>query len=98
MSVYHDTRLDHSETGQLYGHYVDTFESDGRQVRADLFQADDALVAYVRFENGLDITDVTDRWASCLNQIATERGYEGRLRIVYTNVATYPGNMRLRRG
>ena len=72
------------EVGQFYGEYQDTFHSDTGQVRADIFKQNGHLVAHVSFPSGLKPEDVTDAYSGELYRYAKEHGFEGKLRIIYS--------------
>ena len=62
-----------------YGKYIGTFQSEHRQVRADVFKEGDWLVAHVSFPTGLDIAQVKDKYLSELQSFAKEQGFDGKL-------------------
>jgi len=64
-----------------YGKYIGTFQSEHRQVRADVFKEGDWLVAHVSFPTGLDIAQVKDKYLSELQSFAKEQGFDGKLRM-----------------
>jgi hypothetical protein len=84
MRFYRDAKMEHAKTQQLFGEYIESFESETRQVHADLFRAGELIYAYIRFEDGLDGSNVTDRWISYLRRRAEELGYGERLQVIYT--------------
>jgi hypothetical protein len=72
------------EVGQTYGRYHSTFRSQTGQVLAQLFEQNSRLVAHVSFPTGLKPEEVTDAYSSELNLYAKEHGFEGKLRIIYS--------------
>lgn len=72
------------EVGQTYGKYHSTFRSQTGQVLAQLFEQNGRLVAHVSFPTGLKPDDVTDAYLSELNRYASDHGFAGRLRIIYS--------------
>jgi len=72
------------EVGEVFGRYVATFLSDTHQVRADLFEEDGQLIAHVSFPSGLNATSATDSYVGALNDYARSHGFEGKLRLVYS--------------
>ncbi len=66
-----------------YGRYVETFESDHHQVRADVFQQGEWLVAHVSFPTGLDIGRVEDKYLAELHSFADKKGFSGKFRLVF---------------
>jgi hypothetical protein len=69
--------------GELYGNYLATFLSGQGQIVAHLFQQGDWLVAHVSTPTGLEYDEITDPYLEELRRFARDRGYEGKLRIVY---------------
>ncbi len=67
-----------------YGEYLGSFESEHKQVFADLFRRGEMLVAYVRFAKYLKEDDITDRFHGELQDFARQHNAEGKLRILYT--------------
>jgi len=65
-----------------YGKYLGTFQSEHRQVRADVFKEGDWLVAHVSFPTGLDIAQVKDKYLGELQSFAKEQGFDGKLRMM----------------
>ncbi|MGD1100466.1 MAG: hypothetical protein ABSA59_00235 [Terriglobia bacterium] len=72
------------EVGQFYGKYLSTFHSDTDQVRADIFKQNGQLVVHVSFPTGLKPEEVTEAYVSELYGYAKEYGFEGKLRIIYS--------------
>ncbi|MDQ2687407.1 MAG: hypothetical protein M3Y28_06025 [Armatimonadota bacterium] len=70
--------------GTSYGDYMSTFESEHRQVRADLFKQGSWLVAHVSFPTGLDVESVTDAYLSTLQSYAKEHGFERKYRLLFS--------------
>lgn len=83
MSFQHDAAFA-AEVKTYFGDYVGTFESEHRQVRADMFKDRGLLVAHISFPTGLSAGRVTDRYLGDLKAIATEHGLPERLRIIYS--------------
>ena len=73
-----------AEVKTYFGDYVGTFESEHRQVRADMFTSGGLLVAHVSFPTGLSATRVTDRYLGDLRAIAEKQGLAEKLKIVYS--------------
>jgi len=72
------------DVGEIYGDYHSTFRSRTGQVLAQLFEQDGCLVAHVSFPSGIKPEDVTDAYASALEQYATEQGFNGKLRLIFS--------------
>jgi hypothetical protein len=72
------------EVGQTYGKYHSTFHSQTGQVLAQLFEQNGWLVAHVWFSTDLKPEEVTDPYWTELNQYAKEQGFEGKLRVIYS--------------
>jgi hypothetical protein len=83
MSFAKDVVLE-KDVGDALGAYVTTFISEHDQVRADLFERADQMIAHVSFPTGLDAASVTDRYLSELNRFAADRGFVGRLRLIFS--------------
>jgi len=96
MRYFNDERLTSAGVQQSLGEYVESFESDEAQLRADLFRAGDRLFAYVSFAPGYDATTVSVPWLSCLRQRARDLGTGEDLQVVYSGSATLSGSSRLR--
>ncbi len=69
--------------GHIYGKYLGTFFSAGGQVRADLFDRVNDVVAYVSFPTWVDPGDVEDRYVNELRAYAKSRGFADRFRLLY---------------
>ncbi len=67
-----------------YGEYAGTFQSENSQVRADMFKQGEWLVAHVSFPTGLDLSSVSDRYLADLNSYADQKGFSGKLRMVFS--------------
>jgi len=67
-----------------YGDYVTTFESDRHQVRADMFKQGEWLVAHVSFPTGRDISEVNDKYLADLQSYASQKGFSGKFRLVFS--------------
>ena len=72
------------EVGQTFGKYHRTFHSRTGQVMAQLFEQNGWLVAHVSFADGRKPEDVTDAYVGELNLYASEHGFAGKLRIIYS--------------
>ena len=72
------------EIGHSFGKYHSTFRSQNGQVVAQIFELQGRLVAHVSFPNELKPEEVTDPYFVKLNEFAKEQGFEGKLKIVYT--------------
>ena len=83
MAFLHDAPFANDVPG-AYGEYLSTFESEKRQVRADIFRKGESLVAHVSFPTGSSATKVTDSYLSALQKFAAERGFDGKLRLIYS--------------
>jgi len=64
-----------------YAKYMGPFQSEHRQVRADVFREGEWLVAHVSFPTGLDLAQVKDKYLSELQSFAKEQGFDGKLRM-----------------
>lgn len=73
-----------AEVGETYGTYKSTFRSLTGQVLAQLFVQENMLVAHVSFPAGLKPEDVTDAYVGELERYAAQEGFEGKLRLVYS--------------
>ena len=73
-----------AEVKDFFGNYIGTFESEQRQIRADMFKNGDLLEAHISFPTGLSAGKVTDRYLGDLRAIAKEHGLPERLRIIYS--------------
>ena len=67
-----------------YGEYVETFESDRHQVRADVFKQGGWLVAHVSFPTGLDINRAEDNYLNELHSYADKKGFAGKFRLIFS--------------
>lgn len=72
------------EVGQFYGKYHLTFRSQTGQVLAQIFEQNGQLVAHVSFPTGLKPEEVKGAYSSELYRYAKEHGFEGKLRIIYS--------------
>jgi hypothetical protein len=72
------------EVGQVYGKYHSTFHSQTGQVLAQLFEQNGRLVAHVSFPTGLKPEEVSDAYSSELNRYAKEHGFDGKLKIIFS--------------
>ncbi len=68
----------------LYGNYMATFESDHHQVRADVFQEGDWLVAHVSFPTGLNLERVDDKYLTDLQSYASQKGFTDKFRLIFS--------------
>ena len=71
------------DVGKTYGKYHSTFQSQGGQVMALLYEQGEWLVAHVSFNDHLKPEDITDAYLGELNKYASSKGFGGKLRIVY---------------
>lgn len=83
MSFQTDTTLA-DNVGTSYGDYISTFESEHRQVRADLFKQGSWLVAHVSFATGLNVDTVTDAYLSTLQAFAKDHGFDSKYRLLFS--------------
>jgi hypothetical protein len=83
MAFQHDAAFA-AEVKDFFGHYIGTFESDQRQIRADMFRNGELLEAHVSFPTGLSATRVTEQYLGELKAIAAEQGLPEKLRIIYS--------------
>lgn len=83
MSFQHDAAFA-AEIKTYFGDYVGTFESEHRQIRADMFKSGGSLIAHVSFPTGLSAGRVTDRYLGDLREIAMQQGLPEKLRIIYS--------------
>ncbi|HWE39510.1 MAG TPA: hypothetical protein VG406_23370 [Isosphaeraceae bacterium] len=67
-----------------FGEYVCTFVSEHGQVRAALFRRGDQLEVHATIMGGLNPGEVTDRFVTDIREYAREHGYEGRLKMIYS--------------
>ena len=72
------------EVGQTYGNYHSTFRSQTGQVLAQLFEQNGRLIAHVSFPTDLKPEEVTDAYVGELNRYATEHGFTGKLKLIYS--------------
>jgi hypothetical protein len=82
MQLVQDKELE-EDAGPYYGKYLGTFFSARGQVRADLFDDGEEVIAYISFPTGLDGTNVEDRYVSMLNEYAASQGFADRFQMVY---------------
>ena len=61
-----------------------TFERDQRQVKAYTFVQDEVIVAHVSFAQRLDSGMVTDRYLSDWQSFARQKGFDGKLRLLFS--------------
>lgn len=83
MAFQHDAAFA-AEVKTFFGNYIGTFESEQRQVRADMFMSGGLLVAHISFPSGLSATRVTDNYLGELKTIAAKQGLSEKLRLVYS--------------
>lgn len=83
MPILEDAQFEEA-IGDAYGRYLATFNSENRQVRVDMFEQGDWLVAHVSFPTGLGVSRVTDPYLSDLQSFATKKGFDGKLRLLYS--------------
>lgn len=72
------------DEGKFYGDYLTTFFSETGQVRVDIFQRGEWMVAYASFPTGLKPYEATDRYVSNVNEYARQRGFQDKLRMILT--------------
>jgi hypothetical protein len=72
------------DVGPNYGKYLGTFVSARGQVRADLFDAVNEVVAYISFPTGRNASNVEDRYVGVLHDYAAKRGFADRFRMIYS--------------
>ena len=82
IELIHDQEFE-EDFGHIYGKYLGTFFSAGGQVRADLFDRVNDVVAYVSFPTGLDPGTVEDRYVNELHAYAKSHGFKDRFRLVF---------------
>lgn len=82
MQLTHDSELE-KDIGLSYGQYLGTFLSAQGQVRADLFDGGEEVIAYISFPTGRDITDVEDRYVGILREYAASQGFADRFHLIY---------------
>jgi len=83
MAFQHDAAFA-ARVKKYFGDYIGTFESEHRQIRADMFKFGEALIAHVSFPTGLSASRVTDKYMGELEAIATKQGLAENFRIVYS--------------
>jgi hypothetical protein len=66
-----------------FGHYLVTYDSANRQVRADLFERGASVTAHVMFPTGMSAANVTDGFYEDLLEYAKTHGFRDRFRVVY---------------
>jgi hypothetical protein len=74
-----------SHVQSFFGEYMGTFTSANRQVRADLFKEGEVLVAHVSYFPGFNSENISDSYFGPIREIAKERGFETKLRIVHSD-------------
>ena len=84
MSFQQDTAFA-DEIGQSYGNYYSTFLNEAGQVVAQIFERNGRLVAHVSFPPDVKPEDVIDVYWNELHRYAKEHGFEGKLRVIYSN-------------
>ena len=82
IELIHDQEVE-EDFGHIFGKYLGTFFSAGGQVRADLFDRVNDVVAYVCFPTGLDPGNVEDRYVNELEAYAKSHGFGDRFRLLY---------------
>jgi hypothetical protein len=82
IELTHDPIIE-EDFGNIYGKYLGTFFSAGGQVRADLFDRVNDVVAYVCFPTGLNPGNVEDRYFNELHAYAKSHGFDDRFRLLY---------------
>jgi hypothetical protein len=82
IQLVHDKELEEEEDDS-YGTYLGTFFSARGQVRADLFDDGEEVLAYIAFPTGLDLTNVKDRYVAILEDYAASQGFGDRFHLIY---------------
>ncbi|MGP0063694.1 MAG: hypothetical protein ACLQGP_08875 [Isosphaeraceae bacterium] len=82
VELVHDKELE-EDSGLSYGKYMGTFVGDRGQVRADLFDDGEEVIAYISFPTGLDVTNVEDRYVGILEEYAISQGFGNRFHLIY---------------
>jgi hypothetical protein len=82
MPFFRDEKMTDASLERLYGSYIVSFESERRQVRADLFDYGGRLSAYLEWDEGYDESNVADPWISLIRDEALRRGYDGPIDLV----------------
>jgi len=72
------------EIGPYYGKYLGTFLSARGQVRADLFDGDSQVIAYISFPTGLSASNVEDHYVDELYEYAKSQGFRDRFRLMFS--------------
>jgi hypothetical protein len=75
-----------AEVRSVFGEYLTTFVSEPRgQVRADIFQKKNRVVAYVSFPTGISASEVTEPYVSALWDYAREEGVADRFQLILSS-------------
>jgi hypothetical protein len=82
IELTHDPIIE-EDFGNIYGKYIGTFFSSRGQVRADLFDRVNDVVAYVCFPTGLYAGNVEDSYYNELQAYARSHGFADRFRLLY---------------
>ena len=82
LELVQDKELE-EDAGTSYGKYLGTFISARGQVRADLFDDGEEVIAYISFPTGLDATNVEDRYVAILEDHAASQGFADRFHLIY---------------
>jgi hypothetical protein len=82
MQLFQDKELE-KEVGLSYGQYLGSFLSAQGQVRADLFDDGEEVIAYISFPIGRDATNVQDRYVAILEEFAARQGFGDRFHLIY---------------
>ena len=82
MELIRDKELE-EDVGLSYGRYLGTFLSAKGQVRTDLFDDGEEVLAYISFPSGRNATNVADRYVGILEEYATRQGFGDRFHLIY---------------
>ncbi len=82
MKLIRDKELE-EDVGLSYGAYLGTFFSSQGQVRADLFDDGEEVLAYISFPTGRSASNVEDRYVGILEEYAKSQGFGDRFHLIY---------------
>ena len=71
-----------AEVGSAFGQYLITFESERRQVRADLFRNGRRVAAHVQFAPGIVASTVSDPYVTPLWDYARREGVADHFQLI----------------
>jgi hypothetical protein len=77
LELVRDKELE-EDAGTSYGRYLGTSVSERGQVRADLFDDGEEVIAYICFPTGLSGSTVEDRYVELLDEYAASHGLADR--------------------